>query len=148
MKPSAKLPLNILAQFVEYCNSITEPVVIVVEGKRDIEALYSIGIKLHTGKIVARKGLSLMELIEQILSSSVIILLLDFDREGRHMWSRLKKELQDRKGHGFIDPYPRQLLYKFFRAARINEIEEVKQFYHPSMRGEHTFKKENPLKDV
>ena len=44
------------------------------------------------------------------------------------MWSGMKAELQKRKGHGVIDPYPRQLLYKFFRAVRINEIEELKQF--------------------
>ena len=44
------------------------------------------------------------------------------------MWSGMKAELQKRKGHGIIDPYPRQLLYRFFRAVRINEIEELKQF--------------------
>jgi 5S rRNA maturation endonuclease (ribonuclease M5) len=53
---------------------------------------------------------------------------MDFDREGRHLRKVLKKELQHFKGHGVIDSFPRQLLYKFFRAARINEVEELLQF--------------------
>ncbi len=128
MKPSTKVPLDLLLHFIKYCNTITEPVVLVVEGNRDIEALDAIGIKLIQGKILARKGISLTSIADQIYSFQVIILLLDFDKEGRHMWSGMKAELQKRKGHGVIDPYPRQLLYQFFRAVRINEIEELKQF--------------------
>ncbi len=143
MKPSTNLPLGILIQFVAYCNSIREPVVLIVEGKRDIEALEAIGITLINGKILARKGLSLSKLADQIYPVSIIILLLDFDKEGKHMRSDLKKELQKRKGHGLIDPYPRQLLYKFFRAARINEIEEVKQFSSIIPKIEDTFKNTN-----
>ena len=138
MKPSTKLPFDILIQFIEYCNSISESVVVVVEGKRDIDAIEAIGIKLVKGKILARKGTTLSRIVDQIYPFQVIILLLDFDKEGRHMWSGMKAELQKRKGHGIIDPYPRQLLYRFFRAVRINEqdfnfekrliIEELKQF--------------------
>jgi len=102
--------------------------VIIVEGKRDIQALKGIGIKLVNGKIFARKGYSLNDLIDQVVSTPVIIILVDFDKEGMRLRNTIKHEIQRRKNHGRLDPYPRQLLYKFFRAARINEIEELKQF--------------------
>ena len=142
MKPSTKLPFDILIQFIEYCNSISESVVVVVEGKRDIDAIEAIGIKLVKGKILARKGTTLSRIVDQIYPFQVIILLLDFDKEGRHMWSGMKAELQKRKGHGIIDPYPRQLLYRFFRAVRINEIEELKQFSSVITRIEDRFNNE------
>lgn len=128
MKPSASLPLDLLSTFVDYCNSITDSTVIVVEGNRDIEALRSIGLNLTSGKILAKKGLSLAQTVDQIYKFPVIILLLDFDKAGARIRGKLKQEIQKRKGHGLIDSFPRQLLYKFCRAARINEIEEIKQF--------------------
>ncbi|MHA2094206.1 MAG: toprim domain-containing protein [Candidatus Hodarchaeales archaeon] len=115
-----------------------------VEGKRDIEALETIGIKLTNGKILARKGLSLINVVDKIHDTSVIILLLDFDKEGKHIRGKILKELQTRKGHGFIDPFPRQLMYKFFRAARINEIEEVKRYSSVSLTLEDKFNNNSP----
>ncbi len=128
MKPSTKVPLDILSQFVAHCNSIPEKTVIIVEGKRDIEALELIGIKLTNGTILAKKGQSVSNLVNLIQRTPVIILLPDFDKEGKHLRGKILKELQKYKGHGLIDPIPRQLLFKFCRATRINEIEELKQF--------------------
>jgi 5S rRNA maturation endonuclease (ribonuclease M5) len=129
MKPSPKVPLDLLSQFADYCNSITEQTVIVVEGKRDIEALELIGIELTNGTILAKKGHSLSTFVNLIYQTPVIILLPDFDKEGKILRGKLLKELQKYKGHGFIDSFPRQLLFKFCRATRINEIEELKQFF-------------------
>jgi 5S rRNA maturation endonuclease (ribonuclease M5) len=127
--PLTTLPLDILTEFVNYCNSIEELSVIIVEGKRDIQALKTIGINLRNGRILAHKGYSMNDLIDEVVSTPVIINLVDFDQEGKRLRSTIKSEIQRRKNHGSIDPYPRQLLYKFFRAARINEIEELKQFF-------------------
>ncbi len=128
MKSLTNLPLNLLREFVDYCNSIQELAVIIVEGKRDIQALKAIGIELVNGRILANKGYSMNDLIDQVISTPVIIILVDFDQEGKRLRNTIKSEIQRRKNHGYLDPFPRQLLYKFFRAARINEIEELKQF--------------------
>ena len=128
MKLLTILPLNLIRDFVDYCNSIQELMVIIVEGKRDIEALKDIGVELVNGRILALKGYSINDLIDQVVSTPVIIILVDFDQEGKRLRNKIKSEILRRKNHGFLDPYPRQLLYKFFRAARINEIEELKQF--------------------
>jgi 5S rRNA maturation endonuclease (ribonuclease M5) len=128
VKPLTILPLYLITDFVDYCNSIQESTIIIVEGKRDILALKAIGIDLIDGRIFARKGYSLNDLIDEIVSTPVIIILVDFDQEGKRLRNAIKHEIQHRKGHGYVDPLPRQLLYKFFRAARINEIEELKQF--------------------
>ena len=126
----AKIPIELLRQFIQYCNTLDESTVIIVEGKRDIEALLAVGIQLDKKTIIARKGLSIEELVDKISEVNSIILLLDFDREGKHTRKILKNSIQRRKGHGIIDPFPRQLLYKFFRTTRIAEIEELKQFAH------------------
>lgn len=126
----AKIPIELLRQFIQYCNTLDESTVIIVEGKRDIEALLTMGIHLNKRTILARKGFSTDEIVDKISDVDTIILLVDFDREGKHTRKILKSSIQRRKGHGYIDPFPRQLLYKFFRAARIAEIEELKQFAH------------------
>jgi 5S rRNA maturation endonuclease (ribonuclease M5) len=111
---------------IKYCNTLDESAVIIVKGKRDIEALLAVGIQLDKRTILARKGFSTEELVDKISDVNSIILLLDFDREGKHARKLLKNSIQLRKGHGYIDPFPRQLLYKFFRAVQISEIEELK----------------------
>jgi 5S rRNA maturation endonuclease (ribonuclease M5) len=126
----AKLPIELLMQFVQYCNSLVNSTVIVVEGKRDIEALSVLGIHLSQNSIIARRGMSTEELVDRIISKKSIVLLLDFDREGKHQRKVIRNSIQRRKGHGSIDPFPRQLLFKFCSAARISEIEELKQFSH------------------
>ncbi|MCK4847925.1 MAG: hypothetical protein KAT16_02760 [Candidatus Heimdallarchaeota archaeon] len=123
------LPLDLITEFVDYCNSIQELMVIIVEGKRDIQALKAIGIELVNGRILAHKGYSINDLIDEVVSTPVIIILVDFDQEGKRLRNTIKHEILRRKNHGFLDHHPRQLLYKFFRAARINEIEELKQFF-------------------
>ena len=78
MKPLTILPLNLITDFVDYCNSIQELTVIIVEGKRDIQALKAIGIELINGRILAHKGYSMNDLIDQVVSTPVIINLVDF----------------------------------------------------------------------
>jgi 5S rRNA maturation endonuclease (ribonuclease M5) len=96
-----------------------------VEGKRDIETLRKLGI---LNEIVQRGGLSLNELVDRVYQLPIIIILTDFDNKGKSFRGQIKREIQKRKGHGRIDPFPRQLLYKFCRAYKISEIEDLDRF--------------------
>ena len=68
---------------------------IVVEGKKDVEALRAFNV---VGTIITVKtgGKSLVEVIGEIeaTGSSVVILLLDFDRRGRETTYRIKQNLE------------------------------------------------------
>ncbi len=72
-----------------------EGVPIIVEGKKDAEALKALGIN---GPIIEAKtgGKALIDLISLVENSGTreIILLLDFDRRGREMTRRLKQRLE------------------------------------------------------
>jgi 5S rRNA maturation endonuclease (ribonuclease M5) len=71
---------------------------IVVEGKKDVEALRSFGV---TGPVLSVKtgGKSFTEALHQIekTGASEVILLLDFDRRGKEGTYRLKQDLERAK---------------------------------------------------
>jgi 2,5-diamino-6-(ribosylamino)-4(3H)-pyrimidinone 5'-phosphate reductase len=70
---------------------------IVVEGKKDIGTLRSLGVD---GKIItAKSGKRLLDVVSEVEESGAreIILLADFDRRGRELTSRLKKHLEAAK---------------------------------------------------
>ena len=68
---------------------------ILVEGRKDIEALRQFGIE---GKIISVKtgGKSLLDVVLQIENrkESEVILLLDFDRRGKQVTNRLRHNLE------------------------------------------------------
>jgi 2,5-diamino-6-(ribosylamino)-4(3H)-pyrimidinone 5'-phosphate reductase len=68
---------------------------IIVEGKKDVEALKALGIK---GRIIAAKtgGKTLLDVISEAEECGVreVILLLDFDRRGRELTRRLKQRFE------------------------------------------------------
>lgn len=68
---------------------------IIVEGKRDMEALKAMGV---SGQIISAKahGGSLIEVVSKLESCRVseVILLLDFDRGGRELTRRLEAQLE------------------------------------------------------
>ena len=68
---------------------------IVVEGKKDVEALRSLGVQ---GRILTAKtgGKSRLELISEIerLQPTEVILLLDFDRRGKEWTAVLRQNLE------------------------------------------------------
>ncbi|MEM2953159.1 MAG: toprim domain-containing protein [Candidatus Bathyarchaeia archaeon] len=68
---------------------------IIVEGKKDAEALKTLGIE---GPIIQAKtgGKTLLDLISIVENSRTreVILLLDFDRRGRELTRRLKQRLE------------------------------------------------------
>ncbi|MEM2119326.1 MAG: toprim domain-containing protein [Candidatus Bathyarchaeia archaeon] len=71
---------------------------IIVEGKRDADALRALNIE---GPIISAKtgGRSLLSLVSEIeqLQTSEVILLLDFDRRGKEFTRRLKQHLEASK---------------------------------------------------
>ncbi len=114
-----------LSKFIQYCNELGEDAFFIVEGKRDTKTLRLLGL---TGNIIEKGQRPLNELVDVALQAPVIVILTDFDRKGKHLRKAIKKEIQHRKKHGKIDNYARQLLYKFCRAYRITEIEDLDRF--------------------
>jgi 5S rRNA maturation endonuclease (ribonuclease M5) len=68
---------------------------IIVEGKKDVEALRALAIE---GKIIEAKtsGKSMLDVISEVekCETQEVILLLDFDRRGREWTKRLKQYLE------------------------------------------------------
>jgi 5S rRNA maturation endonuclease (ribonuclease M5) len=68
---------------------------IVVEGKKDIEALRTLSVE---GKIISAKtgGKSLLDVISEVEKTGEreIILLLDFDRRGKEWTKRIRQQLE------------------------------------------------------
>jgi 5S rRNA maturation endonuclease (ribonuclease M5) len=114
-----------ISDFIKYCNSLEDPVVLVVEGKRDSNILHELGIDAI---ILEKSGFSIHELVDQIYHFKTIIILTDFDAEGKRLRRLILNEIQSRKGHGRIDSHARQLLFRFCRAHRVSEIEDLKRF--------------------
>ncbi|MEM1589817.1 MAG: toprim domain-containing protein [Candidatus Bathyarchaeia archaeon] len=92
LKEKAEQIQQILEQLAEEARS-GKP--ILVEGRKDEQALKTLGI---TGKIIfAKKGLkTLLDVISEIETSSPneVILMLDFDREGRELTEHLKTHVE------------------------------------------------------
>ena len=110
---------------MKYCNSLEEQTVLIVEGKRDTNLLRKLDIDAI---IVEKSGFSIPELVDQIFHFENIIILTDFDAEGKRLRQLIKKEIQSRKGHGRIDSHARQILFRFCRAFNVSEIEDLKRF--------------------
>ena len=113
---------DLLTKFLSYCHNLDENTVIIVEGRKDIHALEFLQI---SGHITSLAGFSLNQIVDKVYSFNKILILTDFDKKGKQLQNQIKNELQSRKGHGRIDPLPRQLLYQFFRANRISALEDL-----------------------
>lgn len=73
-------------------------IIMIVEGKKDIEALRAMGIE---GKIMCAKtgGKSFLDVISEVEQTGAreVILLLDFDRRGKQGTKRVKRDLERAK---------------------------------------------------
>ncbi|MDQ3838098.1 MAG: toprim domain-containing protein [Thermoproteota archaeon] len=88
-----------LRLFVDRLNTESEEgSVIVVEGKRDVEALTSIGCTGQVTPLNRFKGINNF-VDSQCNIDKKIILLLDMDRTGKYLTSKLLKQLQSRGGN-------------------------------------------------
>ncbi len=115
----------LLLKFIQYCNDLSDDALFVVEGKKDTYTLRLLGL---TGIIIEKGQKSLNKLVDTVFQAPIIVILTDFDRKGKYLRKIIGREIQQRKGHGRIDNYARQLLYKFCRAYRITEIEDLDRF--------------------
>ena len=99
--------------------SLTNPLII-VEGKRDEEALRLFGFN----RIIKISGKPLEEVVRKV--DEKVAILTDFDEEGR----KIKRELVrmfERKGVK-VDNYLRRLI-RSFGITKIEELKYVKEFY-------------------
>lgn len=91
---------------------------IIVEGKKDAEALRALGIK---GQIIQAKtgGKTLLDILLELENRGAreVILLLDFDRRGRELTRRLKQRLEKTGTHPNMD-YWSQLLQLVWREVK------------------------------
>ena len=88
-----------LRNFVDRLNTESKKgSVIVVEGKRDVEALTRIGYTGHVMALNRFKGINNF-VDSQCAIDRKIILLLDMDRTGKYLTSKLMKQLQSRGGN-------------------------------------------------
>ena len=114
-----------LENFVEYLNQESKTgSIVVVEGKRDLEALRSIG---FDGDIVVFhnfRGIS--EFVHYLsIRNRKIILLLDMDRKGKILTSKILKHLNSSYQHDYLQTKRR--LAQITR-GRIKHIEDLKAF--------------------
>jgi len=93
-KPMDPATVTRLRHFVEMLNNESEKgSVIVVEGKRDVDALISIGFNGQVTILNRYKGINGF-VDNHYRVQKKIILLLDMDRTGKYMTSKLLKQLQ------------------------------------------------------
>jgi 5S rRNA maturation endonuclease (ribonuclease M5) len=92
LKEKEEKILQILEQLAEENQKGTP---IIVEGKKDIEALKALNVK---GKIISAKtgGKNLLDIISELEKTQTqkAILLLDFDRRGKELTKNLEKHLE------------------------------------------------------
>jgi 5S rRNA maturation endonuclease (ribonuclease M5) len=100
-----------------------ESALILVEGQRDVEALRALGITHHMVKVSGRRMFDDFSLFE----GKNIIILTDFDRTGRLLFNRLRKELE-------IMGYNPNMYYwmqiKKLTKGVIKAIEELDTYVH------------------
>ncbi|MFH0977950.1 MAG: toprim domain-containing protein [Candidatus Woesearchaeota archaeon] len=94
---------------------------IVVEGKKDERSLRELGI---SNAIVVLNKKPLYSVVEQVVAlSKDVVILTDLDRTGRSLYSRLKKDLSERKVT--VDNYFREFLFK---NTKVRQIEGLSKY--------------------
>lgn len=127
MKYSKKFEPIIIEEIKNFAyllnNELKHKTIIIVEGKKDIDALRFLGIK---GTIKSfNEFKNMIDLIDTISKTQYkIILLLDFDRKGIFITKKILSLL----GESIVDTRYKTHLYKITK-GRIRKIEEIKSFY-------------------
>jgi 5S rRNA maturation endonuclease (ribonuclease M5) len=105
--------------------------VIVVEGRRDAEALYRVGFTGNPAVFHHFKGIA--DFVENYDSiGKKIILLLDMDRTGKYLTSRLLSQLQSSSRHCVSLSYKRTLAR--ITNGKVRHVEDL-IIYAPHMSG-------------
>ena len=114
-----------IEQFVEFLNNESKiGSIVVVEGKRDLEALRSIG--FNGDVVVFHNFRGIGEFVHHLsIRNRKIILLLDMDRKGKVLTSKILKHLNSSYEHDYLQTKRR--LAQITR-GRIKHIEDLKFF--------------------
>lgn len=95
--------------------------VIIVEGRKDCEALRALGVG---NDIIELRGRALFEVIESIANNhKKVIILTDLDREGKKLYSILKSGLLERGVE--VDNFFREFLFK---KTKLRQIEGLPRY--------------------
>jgi len=97
--------------------------VIMVEGKKDIQALRQFGIQ---GKILDFRGRSLPDLCDLVSEFKKIIILTDFDRMGQNLAKRFHQDLTSRGLNGDLTYYHK---FRFYFKKVSKDIESLFGIY-------------------
>jgi 5S rRNA maturation endonuclease (ribonuclease M5) len=95
---------------------------IIVEGKRDEKALKNLGFQ----KIVKISGKPLEKVLEEVKDYKSVVILTDFDEEGRKIFSRLNKLLSSHKIK--VNSFLRKKIKSIFKIKKIEEINSLTKF--------------------
>ncbi len=108
---------------------------IVVEGKRDAEALKELGIDAEFYFISG--GLSSVNQLAESLAKrgKEVIVLTDFDKKGRELASRLISELENCGIKVKVNTEVRKNLMRTFNGAKIGEIEDLASLFEKFTNG-------------
>jgi len=108
-------------KFVNMLNEeSTNGAVVVVEGKRDVNALVSVGFKGNVVTLNNFKGLN--RLVENLERTSKIILMLDMDRTGKYLTHKILTLLQY-KGNN-VDMFYKKTLSEITK-GKVRHTEEI-----------------------
>lgn len=99
---------------------ISEDVVVIVEGKKDVAALEKFGVK----RIVSLEGYALFEVVERVCAHDKrCVVLTDLDKKGRELYGTLARDL---RRHGVVvDDSLRTFLFK---ETAIRQIEGLGKY--------------------
>ncbi|MCS7142090.1 MAG: hypothetical protein NZ888_07925 [Candidatus Nitrosocaldus sp.] len=98
--------------------------VVLVEGKRDSDALKALGFSGRVTMLNSHRGLS--RLVDSLEHASKVILLLDMDSKGRYLTQRILCMIANRKS---VDLFYKRRLMEITR-GRIRSIEELMAYRH------------------
>ncbi len=113
-----------LERFVERLNhEAGNGAVVVVEGKRDVKALLSVGFVGSIAALNSYRGVN--RLAENLERAEKIILMLDMDRKGKYLTRKIMTLLQH-KGKN-VDLFYKKTLAEITR-GRVRQIEELSMY--------------------
>lgn len=113
-----------LRRFVEMLNcEAGDGAVVVVEGKRDLKALASVGFTGNVTVLNNHKGI--FKLLDSLERADKVILMLDMDRKGKYLTQKILTLLQHKRKNA--DLFYKKTLAEITR-GRIRQIEELSMY--------------------
>lgn len=110
-----------LQKFVDMLNEESDNgAVVLVEGKRDVNALASVGYRGSVVTVNNFKGIN--NLVEDIERRRKVILMLDMDRTGKRLTHKILTMLQYRRKN--VDLFYKKMLVEITR-GKVRHIEEI-----------------------